>query len=133
MKNVGSAFEQPADSVATSPITIEAILDLGGMGIRGLCYDEKEKGYWIIAGIAPDPDKPDDHLPNDWTIWFWDSNHQLRRRFSKRDLPKDMRLDNPEALCLVRSNDTNYSLLLISDNDKRTPSSYVLIPHTELK
>jgi hypothetical protein len=72
MKNVDATFDQPADPAARSPITIEATFDLHGMGIRGMCYDEKEHGYWIIAGIASDPDEPDNHLPNDWALWFWD-------------------------------------------------------------
>jgi len=102
------------------------------MGIRGMCYDEKEKGYWIIAGIAPDPDEPDNLLPNDWALWFWDSNHQLHRRLKKSDVPHDMRLSTPEAVCVVWANDADY-LLLISDNDKSTPSSYVLVPRSQLK
>jgi len=102
------------------------------MGIRGMCYDEKENGYWIIAGIAPDPDQPDNSLPNNWAVWFWDSNHQLQRRLAKSDLPQDTRLPNPEAVCVIRANDEDY-LLLISDNDKGTPSSYVLVPTTHLK
>jgi hypothetical protein len=133
MKKVDATFDRPDDPVARSPITIEATLDLQGMGIRGMCYDEKEKGYWIIAGIAPDPDKADNLLPNDWALWFWDSNHQLRRRLNKNDLPQDMRLSNPEAVCVIPANDADYSLLLISDDDKGTPSSYVLVSSSELK
>ena len=133
VKNISAMFDRPTDPAATAPITIEATLDLRGMGIRGMCYDEKEKGYWIIAGIAPDPDEPDDHLRNDWTLWFWDSNRKLRRRFNNSDLPQNVRLYNPEAVCVVGRNDADYSLLLISDDDKNTPSSYVLVSSSELK
>ena len=133
LKNVASLFDRANGPSGTDPVTIEAKLDLGGMGIRGMCYDEKEKGYWLIAGIAPDPDTPDEHLPNEWAIWFWDSNHQLHRCLNKDDLPQDVRLSNPEAVCVVRGNDADYSLLLISDDDKGTPSSYVLVSRSELK
>jgi len=69
----------------------------------------------------------------DWTIWFWDSNHKLHRRFKHSDLPQHLRLHNPEAVCVVRWNATDYSLLLIRDDDKNTPSSYVLVSSSELK
>jgi hypothetical protein len=132
IKNVDATFDQPTAPAATAPITIEATLNLEGMGIRGMCYDEKEKGYWIIAGISPDPDVPDNLLPNDWVLWFWDSNHQLHSRLKKSDLAHHMRLPNPEAVCVLRANDVDY-LLLISDNDKNKPSSYVLVPRSQLK
>ena len=132
LKNVDTMFDQPADPGATSAVTIEATLDLHGMGIRGMCYDEKEKGYWIIAGLSPDPDKRDKALPKHWALWFWDSNHHLHRRLEKNDLPHKMRLSNPEAVCVVRGNDGDY-LLLISDDSKSNPSSYVLVPRSELK
>jgi uncharacterized protein DUF3616 len=133
LKNVTSLFDRVNGPTGTEPVTIEARLDLGGMGIRGMCYDEKEKGYWLIAGIAPDPDTPDEHLPNEWAIWFWDSSQHLRRRWDKHDLPERARLDNPEAICLLRSASGDYSLLLISDDNKGTASSYLLVPQSQLK
>lgn len=132
LKNVDTMFDHPADPAGTSSVTIEATLDLHGMGIRGMCYDEKEKGYWIIGGLSPDPEEVGISPDNDWTLWFWDSNHQLRRRMEKNDLPQHMRLSNPEAVCVLPGNDADY-VLLISDDSKSKPSSYVLVPRNQLK
>jgi hypothetical protein len=44
-----------------------------------------------------------------------------------------VRLRNPEGVCVIRANDADYSLLLISDDDKGAPGSYVLVSSSELK
>src|SRR5262249_32923073 len=47
LKNPNNIFDKPEEPVT---LTIESKLALEGMGIRGMCYDEERKGYWIIAG-----------------------------------------------------------------------------------
>src|SRR5213078_1030791 len=84
MTTVNEAFDTPNKPLS---LTIETTLDLGGMGIRGMCYDEKKSGYWIIAGLAPDPDEANSNLQNDWSIWFWNGNRELHKRWQKAKLP----------------------------------------------
>jgi Permuted papain-like amidase enzyme, YaeF/YiiX, C92 family/Protein of unknown function (DUF3616) len=133
LDNLNSAFDPPNDPSAPIKITIEAKLDLGGMGIRGMCYDDQKKGYWMLAGISPDPDEPDSKLPNDWSLWFWDGKDVLQKKFERAHLPSGVRLENPEAVCLVGAATTERSVLLISDDGAKTPSSYALIPIDRLK
>jgi Protein of unknown function (DUF3616) len=113
------------------PLAIETTLDLDGMGIRGMCYDEKRRGYWIIAGLAPDPDESAPNLQNDWSIWFWNGKDEPHKRWQKAKLPADVRLNNPEAISVVRSREREDSLLIISDDDSF--SSYVLVPISKLE
>jgi hypothetical protein len=133
LTNVNSPFDNAPDPSAPPKFIIEAKLDLGGMGIRGMSYDEQNKGYWLIAGISPDPDKADPKLPNDWSVWFWNGKDTPEKRWDKKKIPAGMTLDNPEAICLVGSGDAERFLLLVSDDGSKTPSSYLLIPLQELK
>ncbi len=41
------------------------LLDLDGYGIRGMSWDEKREGYWIIAGDVGKREK-------EFSLWFWD-------------------------------------------------------------
>jgi hypothetical protein len=110
-----------ASGSLTLPVAAE--LNLEGRGIRGMCRDDEKKGYWIIGGIAPDPDVPDPALPNNWAIWFWDgSSADPQKKFDHTLVPS---VENPEAIALVPG---AKSLLLISDDGGGHPSSYALIP-----
>jgi Protein of unknown function (DUF3616) len=132
LNNVNNLFDKPTEPVV---LTMEAELDLGGLGIRGMCYDEERKGYWIIAGLSPDPDEADPPLKNEWSIWFWNgkvkkTERELKKEWQKADLPAGILLNNPEAVGLIKKKHENaaHYLLLISDDGAGKPSSFVLIP-----
>jgi hypothetical protein len=132
LKNANNIFDKPTEPVA---LTIESELYLERLGIRGMCYDEKRKGYWIIAGLSPDPDNPEPALKNEWSIWFWDGKKELKKKWEKAKLPEWIKLDNPEAVSLIKkeNEDAASYLLLISDNGEKKPSTYVLIPFVRLE
>lgn len=136
-----------ADAAITGTATslvVEKELDLVGMGIRGMCYDEETKGYWLIAGISPDPDEPDPKHPNDWSIWQWDGTNAPVRKFKREANPASQALGGPEAICVIGAPGATRSLLLISDDGapaedetdpakKQPRSSYVIIPLSALE
>lgn len=132
LHNVNNIFDKPKEPVV---LTMEASLALGGLGIRGMCYDVERKGYWIIAGLSPDPDEADLPPNNEWSIWFWNGKKvktelALKKKWQKADLPAGILLKNPEAVSLIKKKDENTAqyLLLISDDGAKKPSSFVLIP-----
>jgi Protein of unknown function (DUF3616) len=136
LNNVNNLFDKPTDPVV---LTMEAQLDLSGLGIRGMCYDEERKGYWIIAGLSPDPDEADRPLNNEWSIWFWNgkakqAERDLTKKWQKADLPAGIIVNNPEAVGLIKKKNENaaHYLLLISDDGAKKPSSFVLIPLAKL-
>jgi hypothetical protein len=136
LHNVNNLFDKPTEPVA---LTMEATLDLGGLGIRGMSYDVERKGYWIIAGLSPDPDEADPPLKNEWSIWFWNgkttkTERVLKKKWQKADLPAGIVLNNPEAVGLIMKKNENaaHYLLLISDDGAGKPSSFVLIPLAKL-
>jgi hypothetical protein len=132
LNNVNNLFDKPTEPVV---LTMEAQLDLGGLGIRGMCHDEERNGYWIIAGLSPDPDEADPPLNNEWSIWFWNgkakqTERELTKKWQKADLPAGIIVNNPEAVGIIKKNNANaeHYLLLISDDGAKKPSSFVLIP-----
>ncbi len=137
LNNVNNYFDKPTEPVV---FTMEAKLDLGGLGIRGMSYDVERKGYWIIAGLSPDPDEADPSLKNEWSIWFWNgktiqTESKLKKKWQKADLPAGIILNNPEAVSLIKKKNESaaHYLLLISDDGAKKPSSFVLIPLAKLE
>lgn len=104
------------------------LLDLGGSGIRGMTYDARRKGYWIVAGRSADPDNPPATQVLS-SLWFWSP--------SCSDLPPQkvtmnaLGLENLESVCLL-DRDGRQGLLLISDDGKGHDSRYVWIPMPQL-
>lgn len=104
------------------------LLDLGGLGIRGMTYDAQRKGYWIVAGRSADPDDPPANQLLS-VLWFWSS--------SCSDMPPQkvmmnvLGLENLEDVCLL-DRDARQGLLLISDDGKGNGSRYVWIPMPQL-
>jgi hypothetical protein len=103
-------------------------LNLGGLGIRGMTYDDERKGYWIVAGRSDDPDIKTNPKPVPSSLWFWDS--------TKPDQPPQKApidtfgLVNIEAVSLLKI-DGKQGLLLISDDGdekENALSRYLWIP-----
>lgn len=103
-----------------------AYLNLGGLGIRGMTYDAKRRGCWIVAGRSADPDTPSDHVLS--SLWFWDMKPNKQPRKAVVDL---LGLENIEGVCLL-DRDGKHGLLLISDDGENNGSRYLWIPMPEL-
>jgi hypothetical protein len=89
------------------------LLDLGGLGIRGMTYDPGRKGFWIVAGRSDDPAISTHPSPVPSSVWFWDP-----RKAS--DSPQMVPIDLPgfvnlEGVCLLTM-DGRPGLLLFSDD-----------------
>jgi hypothetical protein len=113
-------------------LSVEQELDLGGRGIRGMCYDEKQKGYWLIAGMAADPEDGTSTKPNDWSLYFWDGKSTIKKVWDRAQDPVTKALDAPEAICLVPRGDGRALLLISDDGHEHPSSSYVIIPEEQL-
>lgn len=107
-------------------------LDLGGLGIRGMTYDDERKGIWIIAGRSDDPDLKTNPKPVLSSLWFWDSATPNK---PPRKVPIDsLGLVNLEGICLLKI-DRKQGLLLISDDGdekENNVSRYLWIPVPKL-
>lgn len=111
LKNPHELFDKPSALPNFDPQP--KYLDLGGLGIRGMTYDAKNKGCWIVAGRSDDPDTPTDEVLS--SLWFWDPTKPDKPpQKAKTDLVK---LDglNLEGVCLL-DRDGKPGLLLISDD-----------------
>lgn len=104
-------------------------LNLRGLGIRGMTYDDDRKGYWIVAGRSDDLKTPAKPVPS--SIWFWDSA-KPNKPPRKAQTDSAGRL-NLEGVCLLRI-DGKQGLLLISDDGDETNngSRYLWIPIPKL-
>lgn len=64
LQNPDAIFDNEEEAKLKKPI----LLDLEGDGIRGMSWDEKKQGYWIIAGDIG-------KRKEGFTLWFWDKQH----------------------------------------------------------
>jgi hypothetical protein len=100
-------------------VTVVDNLRLNGSGIRGMFYDDKEQGLWILAGLSPDLP---DGLVRKWDLWFRHDNGQLKQM----TLPQEAAtLDNAESVTRVSAGDVDF-LLVVEDRTKA--SRYLLFP-----
>ncbi len=107
-------------------------LDLGGLGIRGMTYDEERKGYWIVAGRSDDPDIKTNPKPVFSSLWFWDSAEPNKP--PRKAQTDSFGLVNLEGVCLLKV-DGKQGLLLISDDGdekENNVSRYLWIPTPKL-
>lgn len=120
---------QNPDSGEAATLTAEAEIDLGGLGIRGLCWDAGRNGHWILAGNAPDPDPKapisQPSLTPAWAVYFRNQTGVLNRQFTSAELSTTEPL-NPEAITLLPGSPSD-RLLIISDDDAERPSRYVTV------
>jgi len=64
LKNPDDIFDKKRKPKLDKPI----LLDLEGDGIRGMSWDKKREGYWIIAGDIG-------KRKADFSLWFWDKKN----------------------------------------------------------
>jgi Protein of unknown function (DUF3616) len=102
---------------------VAARLNLKGNGIRGLFYDPKAHGLWILAGVSPD--LPDGTV-KEWALWFRQDDGKLK---PITPLPKESStLINAEAVTRVSVGAKDY-LLVVEDGAEA--SHYLLFPVPE--
>ena len=128
LKNPHELFDKPPALPKFDPRP--RLLDLGGLGIRGMTYDALKKGVWIVAGRSDDPDTPTNEVLS--SLWFWDTTKPDRPpRKAKTDSLKLAGL-NLESVCLL-DRDGKPGLLLISDDGgENNQSRYLWTPIPEL-
>lgn len=107
-------------------------LDLCGLGIRGMTYDDERKGFWIVAGRSDDPPRESNPRLVLSSVWFWDPNS------ADRPLEKAQTdfvgLGGLEGICLLKQ-DNQPGLLLISDDGDEASngiSRYLWLPLSKL-
>ena len=97
-------------------------LNLNGMGIRDITFDEQKNGYWIIAGGSTDRDL-------NFKLWFWD-----------RANAKILLIDNHpdigygEGITVINKDSNIPALLIVEDNGKKPNKSakYIIIDRESL-
>jgi hypothetical protein len=86
-----------------------SLLDLGGQGVRGLCHDPGRGAMWVLSGLSTDPNHP---VAQPWGLWLWDGRAAPRRT----QLPADLGLASPEAICLLNVEGEPH-LLIVDDSE----------------
>ena len=100
---------------------VAARLNLNGNGIRGLFYDPKAHGLWILAGVSPD--LPDGTV-KDWALWFRKDDGKL---IQITTLPKEKTGTMINAEAVTRIDAGGASFLLVVEDGAET-SHYLLFP-----
>ncbi len=77
LENPNEVFDEDKTPRLKGPI----LLDLEGLGIRGLTWDKVKKGYWISAGSVGARKK------QGFGLWFWDKeNNTVKKNKNKINL-----------------------------------------------
>ncbi len=97
-------------------------IDLQGQGIRGMVWDVKKGGCWILSGLSADPGHP---VRSPWGLWFWKGSGAPIRI----EVPKSLDLSQPEAIVRVET-EKGPRLLIVDDSGKRSPYALLPIPAT---
>lgn len=102
-------------------------LNLEGAGIRGLCYDDKAKGTWILGGVSPDV--ADTLTKRTWSLWFWPDGGAAP--IPKIKLGETLGLTNAEAICLIPAVGSKPRSLFIAEDmvlKGQRWTGYLLVP-----
>ena len=105
------------------PIFSEVIrLNLNGLGIRDITFDEQKDGYWIIAGTTGD-------RSSNFQLWFWDRNSSKIERVKNHP-----NIGFGEGITVINRNSKNVGLLILEDNGKKPNKSadYIVIDRDSL-
>jgi len=119
-KAVLIAVENPREVLikGAEPLFGEPLfLDLDGRGVRGLCYDDKRHGFWVLAGSV-------DERKGSFGLYFYDlRRHRLKRI---KDAPD---LGFAEGVTVVLRHSGAPALLIVDDNGKKPnkPATYYMI------
>ena len=118
IKNYQALFDGNTPPKFTAPI----FLSLDGMGIRGLCYDKKLDGYWIIGGSSGKRERS-------FILRFYDKSHKKIKKIS--EIPN---LGYAEGITLVHRSADKSALFIVDDNGKKPnkPATYILLDKENL-
>ena len=102
--------------------TVPISLNLGGLGIRDITYDEQKDAYWIIAGGS-------NNREFKFELWYWN------REENKVSLVKNQPdIGYGEGITLINK-DTNIPALFIVEDNGRKPNKsaeYIIIDRDSL-
>ncbi len=99
------------------------LLDLGGLGIRGMTCDAQRQGCWLVAGRSADPDTPTDQVAS--ALYFWQPGKPAQPQKVQADL---LGLDNLESVSLLTRGGKPGLLLISDDGGNNNTSRYHWIP-----
>jgi hypothetical protein len=97
-------------------------LNMNGLGVRDLFYDEDKKGFWIVGGSPKDREK------REFELWFYSDSGELKR------VENQPKIGFTEGITVVKSDDNRTKLLLVEDNGKRpnSPANYITVDRSSL-
>lgn len=118
IKNPRELFVKKEKPIFSEPMTI----DLNGMGIRDITYDEQKEGYWVIAGSSSVRD-------GDFKLWFWDREHNITSIVKNQP-----DIGYGEGVTLINKKSKRPDLLIVEDNGKAPNKSanYIIIDRNSL-
>lgn len=118
IKNYQDLFDKKCEPIFDSPI----FLEMQGAGIRGMCYDRKKDGYWVIGGSSGKRE-------GDFSLWFYDLH--LKRLHKISDLPD---IGYAEGITLVPRSADRSMLFIVDDNGKKPnkPATYFMLDEANL-
>jgi len=97
-------------------------LNLNGLGIRDISYDNQKKGYWIIAGGSKSREVK-------FELWFWD---KLNKKLSYVENQPDM--GYAEGVTLINKESKKPALFIVEDNGQKPnkAAEYLIIDRESL-
>ena len=116
--NPKAIFTKGEEPKFSAPI----VLNLNGMGIRDITYDEQKDAYWIIAGSSKDRDIT-------FQLWLWNKNKE------KVSLVKNHPdIGYGEGITIINKDSGSPALLIVEDNGKKPnkAAEYVIINRDSL-
>jgi hypothetical protein len=104
--------------------SVEATVDLGGLGFRGLEYSPTARGYFITAGAV--------EAGFDYDFFFWSGDRNASPVRLSQKIPAFARLCRPESVEEVEQDGRRYLLVLSEDSGAiceapPAPYNYLLI------
>jgi len=109
IKNPKEIFTKKQKPIFTKPI----FLDLNSMGIRGITFDKKDDGFWVIAGGS-------NNRNTKFSLWF--VNRITHKPFYIENQPD---IGFAEGITIIN----NKSLFIVDDNGKKPnkAANYIII------
>jgi len=113
LKNPQDLFLKHAQPQFDNPI----YLNLEGLGIRDLTYDDSKGGYWLIAGST-------NERLGQFQLWFWDKKNDKLKHIKNHPA-----IGYGEGITVINKKSKKAALLIVEDNGKRPNKSaqYVVI------
>jgi hypothetical protein len=105
-------FTDPKGNFSLDNLTLAephiARLPIGGLGIRGIAYDDRLKSFSIIAGAPEQMDR------TEFKVWEWNGENDNPVVREKATLDRDLK---PEGIARVNAGDSSF-LLVVCDSSR---------------